>query len=281
MTVGDPRKRSERPDRKGPLGDPVAFAFLNEVGIIEQLARNRFEAVMPDDLLLSHFTVLNHLVRLGDGRSPSRPSPAPYQTSTKGSDRPKHRRPGWRPRGLVRGSNTDPPEDRRGQADLPDGGGDAAARGGLHCRPLVAELRRSGEGTIGVDALAGALPVLQAVRVKTGPRNRDPFFRRRLTLPPRLADVRGGLIRSPTTSLFLFSASTRRSSPGTGATLARLAEDADFLDPSVLRDLRRCAARRGRGIAQPSATQLFFFVVRRSSGTVKPDLCVRHRPARR
>jgi len=60
MTVGDPRKRSERPDRKGPLGDPVAFAFLNEVGIIEQLARNRFEAVMPDDLLLSHFTVLNH-----------------------------------------------------------------------------------------------------------------------------------------------------------------------------------------------------------------------------
>ena len=53
-----------------PLADPPAFVLLNEIGIIEQLARNRFEALQPDGLLLPHFTLLNHLVRIGDGRSP-------------------------------------------------------------------------------------------------------------------------------------------------------------------------------------------------------------------
>lgn len=49
--------------------DRLLFAVFNEIGIIEQLARTRFEDVMPDGLLLPHFTVLNHLVRLGDDKS--------------------------------------------------------------------------------------------------------------------------------------------------------------------------------------------------------------------
>jgi DNA-binding MarR family transcriptional regulator len=52
--------------------DHPFFALLNEVGIIEQLARNAFEAAQPDGLLLPHFIVLNHLVRVGDGASPVR-----------------------------------------------------------------------------------------------------------------------------------------------------------------------------------------------------------------
>lgn len=50
-------------------GDPPIFALLNEIGIIEHLARNRLERVLPDGLRASHFVVLNHLTRLGDGRS--------------------------------------------------------------------------------------------------------------------------------------------------------------------------------------------------------------------
>ena len=50
--------------------DPLVFAFFNEIGIIEQLARNAFERVMPDGLRLPHFSVLNHFVRLGGERSP-------------------------------------------------------------------------------------------------------------------------------------------------------------------------------------------------------------------
>jgi DNA-binding MarR family transcriptional regulator len=49
---------------------PIAFELLTEVGIIDQLATARLEAVLPDGLLAPHFGVLNHLARLGDGVSP-------------------------------------------------------------------------------------------------------------------------------------------------------------------------------------------------------------------
>nr|WP_232478840.1 MarR family transcriptional regulator [Roseomonas rosulenta] len=48
------------------------FALLNEVAIIEHLARHRLEKVLPDGLRMSHFVVLTHLARMGDGRSPAR-----------------------------------------------------------------------------------------------------------------------------------------------------------------------------------------------------------------
>lgn len=47
-----------------------AFQFFNEIGIIQQLATAAFQAKMPDGLHVSHFSVLNHLVRLKDGVTP-------------------------------------------------------------------------------------------------------------------------------------------------------------------------------------------------------------------
>ena len=61
---------SDQTEAKG--GDPPLFALLNEIAIIEHLARNRLERVLPDGLRASHFVVLNHLARMGDGRSPAR-----------------------------------------------------------------------------------------------------------------------------------------------------------------------------------------------------------------
>lgn len=49
---------------------PLAFAFFNEVGIIEHLSRTAFERVLPPGLSLAGFTVLNHLIRLGHERRP-------------------------------------------------------------------------------------------------------------------------------------------------------------------------------------------------------------------
>ena len=46
------------------------FQFFNEVGIINQLSNAIFQARLPDGLHVSHFSVLNHLVRLGDGKTP-------------------------------------------------------------------------------------------------------------------------------------------------------------------------------------------------------------------
>ena len=54
------------------MSDPPLFALLNEVSIIEHLARNRLERALPEGLRVSHFVVLNHLTRLGDGRSLAR-----------------------------------------------------------------------------------------------------------------------------------------------------------------------------------------------------------------
>ncbi|MGB0499456.1 MAG: MarR family transcriptional regulator, partial [Rubricella sp.] len=46
------------------------FALFNEIGIIAQLSRALFEARLDDGITLPHFTVLNHLVRVGDGATP-------------------------------------------------------------------------------------------------------------------------------------------------------------------------------------------------------------------
>lgn len=46
------------------------FAFFNEIGIIAQLSRAAFEARLPDGITLPHFSVVNHLIRVSDGRTP-------------------------------------------------------------------------------------------------------------------------------------------------------------------------------------------------------------------
>lgn len=56
--------------KRVPDGDPILFTFFNEIGIIDQLARARLDRGLPDELRASHFIVLNHLVRMGDGKSP-------------------------------------------------------------------------------------------------------------------------------------------------------------------------------------------------------------------
>lgn len=45
-------------------------AFFLEVGILAQLSRALFEARLPPGFTLPQFTVLNHLVRVRDGRTP-------------------------------------------------------------------------------------------------------------------------------------------------------------------------------------------------------------------
>jgi DNA-binding MarR family transcriptional regulator len=57
------------PDQ-GPTPEDVLFAFFTEVGILAQLSRTLFEARLPLGFTLSQFTVLNHLIRVRDGRTP-------------------------------------------------------------------------------------------------------------------------------------------------------------------------------------------------------------------
>jgi DNA-binding MarR family transcriptional regulator len=46
------------------------FRLFNEIGIIQQISTAFLEARLPDGLIAPHFNVLNHLIRVSDGRTP-------------------------------------------------------------------------------------------------------------------------------------------------------------------------------------------------------------------
>lgn len=46
------------------------FGFFTEIGIINQLSTAMFAKSLPEGVHPSHFAILNHLVRLGDGKPP-------------------------------------------------------------------------------------------------------------------------------------------------------------------------------------------------------------------
>ncbi|WP_419905307.1 MarR family winged helix-turn-helix transcriptional regulator [Kiloniella sp.] len=71
--ANSPANSNDPKSKTAPL-DPqtrgLYFAFFNEIGIISQLSRAMMEASLPDGLSVAHFSVLNHLMRVGDGRTP-------------------------------------------------------------------------------------------------------------------------------------------------------------------------------------------------------------------
>lgn len=48
----------------------LAVTFFSEILTTEQLIRSRLSKVLPKGMEISHFSVLNHLARSGDERSP-------------------------------------------------------------------------------------------------------------------------------------------------------------------------------------------------------------------
>ncbi len=145
---------SDPPPEQG--GDPPLFALLTEIAIIEHLARNRLERVLPDGLRASHFAVLNHLVRLGDGRSPARIARAvqverPAMTNTIQK---------LEARGLVRVGPH--PRDGRGKLVFLTEAGRAA-----RLQAVQAAMRASAPIAAGLDAMEvlAALPLLRRLRV--------------------------------------------------------------------------------------------------------------------
>lgn len=57
--------------KDAPKGGPLAMRVLNEIGIISQLGSAELLRVLERGMGVSEFGVLNHFVRLGDGRTPS------------------------------------------------------------------------------------------------------------------------------------------------------------------------------------------------------------------
>lgn len=51
--------------------EELLFRFFTEIGIIHQLASTAYQRILPHGLTGAQFTVLNHCVRMGDGKTPA------------------------------------------------------------------------------------------------------------------------------------------------------------------------------------------------------------------
>ena len=102
-------KKSASPELPEINDAQLMFDVLNEIGIISQLSRAKLESRLNDGLTQHHFGALNHLVRLGDGRTPLEMARAFQVPKTSMS----HTLAGLEKRGLIRMEPN--PQDGRGK----------------------------------------------------------------------------------------------------------------------------------------------------------------------
>jgi len=149
-------KKSDSPDAPEAGSPQLMFDVLNEVGIIAQLSRALLESRLDDGLTQQHFGVLNHLVRLGDGRSPLEVARAFQVPKTSMS----HTLAGLQKRGLIRMEPN--PEDGRGKLMyLTDEGRKLRENAVTAIAPDVVALIPQ----FGTDDATTILPLLRKLRV--------------------------------------------------------------------------------------------------------------------
>jgi DNA-binding MarR family transcriptional regulator len=136
--------------------DPLAFRLFMEIGIIEQLARNRLERALPDGLKVSQFGLLSHLARLGGEWSPARLAAA-FQV-TKGAMTNNLQR--LEKRGLVQ-VLADPNDGRGKLVTITEAGREMRMR----CVASVGPFLEDFSGELPEQDLAATLPVLEKIRM--------------------------------------------------------------------------------------------------------------------
>ena len=137
--------------------DDLAVALFGELFMADQLARNRISRVLPKGMELSHFSVLNHLARIGEERTPAQLARAFHVTRgamTNTLTRLEwaghiHIRPDW--------------EDARQKfVGISPSGRAARDSAVASVVPLIAEVAQS----VGVDRVRALLPVLRELRIR-------------------------------------------------------------------------------------------------------------------
>ena len=137
--------------------DDIAVALFGELFMADQLARNRISKVLPKGMELSHFSVLNHLARIGDERTPAQLARAFHVTRgamTNTLTRLEwaghiHIRPDW--------------DDARRKFVAISPSGRAARDAAVQAvTPLIGEVVQA----LGADRVKAVLPVLRELRVR-------------------------------------------------------------------------------------------------------------------
>lgn len=138
----------------------LAVALFSEILTNEQLIRNRLSRVLPKGMEISHFSVLNHLARAGDERSPAQLAKSFHVTRGAMTNTLSklewagyvHIRPDW-------------DDARRKMVAISPSGRQARDAAIAAITPMVSELIRD----LGEDKVRASLPVLRELRSKLEP----------------------------------------------------------------------------------------------------------------
>lgn len=137
--------------------EDLSVALFSELFMTEQLARSRLSKALPKGMELSHFSVLNHLARLQEERTPAQLARAFHVTRGAMTNTLTklewaghiHIRPDW--------------DDARRKFVSISPSGRAARDAAIHTiAPLIVSLTE----TLGTERVRAALPVLRELRVE-------------------------------------------------------------------------------------------------------------------
>lgn len=141
----------------GSGNESLAVALFSEIFMADQLARNRLTKALPKGMEISHFSVLNHLARSGEERSPAQLARAFHVTRGAMTNTLTklewaghiHIRPDW--------------DDARRKFVSISPSGTSARDAALEAiTPILTEVVES----IGQDKVRGALPILREMRIR-------------------------------------------------------------------------------------------------------------------
>ncbi len=142
------------------ISNSLAVALFSEILTNEQLIRNRLSRVLPKGMEISHFSVLNHLARTGDERSPAQLAKSFHVTRGAMTNTLSklewagyvHIRPDW-------------DDARRKMVAISPSGRQARDAAIAAITPMVSELISD----LGEDRVRASLPVLRELRSKLEP----------------------------------------------------------------------------------------------------------------
>jgi DNA-binding MarR family transcriptional regulator len=136
---------------------PLAVALFSEIFMADLLARNRLAKALPKGMELSQFSVLNHLARLADERTPAQLAKVFHVTRGAMTNTLSklewaghvHIRPDWE-------------DARRKLVAISPSGRQACEEAFEVIAPILAEVVEK----VGIEKVRAALPVLREVRAR-------------------------------------------------------------------------------------------------------------------
>jgi len=144
-------------DRTPERTEDIAVTLFGELFVADQLARNLVTKALPRGMELSHFSVLNHLARLGDERTPAQLAKAFHVTRGAMTNTLAkleiaghiHIRPDW-------------DDARQKFVAISPSGRSARDMAVQTVAPLIADVVRS----LGADRVRAVIPVLREMRIR-------------------------------------------------------------------------------------------------------------------